>query len=152
RLATTAVLALGFDPALGGSRVDTIQDNSFLVEEAYNQEEGVCQHISSYTRVPESDEWVFSFTQEWPVGGPKHQLSWPGVAAQVGRDDGGERGVGDFALNYRFQAIGGVDATIAFAPRVSLLFPLGDARRGLGAGGPGLQLNLPASFVLGSRA
>ena len=44
-----------------------IQDNSFLVEEAYNQEFGVVQHISSFTRFWDSKDWNYSFTQEWPV-------------------------------------------------------------------------------------
>lgn len=44
-----------------------IQDNSFLVEEAYNQNFGVVQHISSFTRFWNSKDWNYSFTQEWPV-------------------------------------------------------------------------------------
>ena len=46
-----------------------IQDNSFLVEEAYNQNFGVVQHISSFTRFFESKDWNYTFTQEWPVPG-----------------------------------------------------------------------------------
>src|SRR6266480_3790593 len=46
-----------------------IQDNSFLVEEAYNQEPGVVQHILN---VPISfagceREITPSLTQEWPI-------------------------------------------------------------------------------------
>ena len=44
-----------------------IQDNSFLVEEAYNQEFGVVQHISGFTRFWDSKDWAYTFTQEWPV-------------------------------------------------------------------------------------
>jgi hypothetical protein len=33
-----------------------IQDNSFLIEEAYNQEPGVVQHISVFTRTRSSGE------------------------------------------------------------------------------------------------
>src|SRR5689334_25190441 len=53
-----------------------IQDNSFLIEEAYNKEYGVVQHISTSTYFPESDDWAYSFTQEWPVPGVRHQLSY----------------------------------------------------------------------------
>src|SRR5215475_14453949 len=54
-----------------------IQDNSFLIEEAYNQEFGVVQHISSFTRFWDSKDWVYTFTQEWPVpGDPRHQFSY----------------------------------------------------------------------------
>ena len=53
-----------------------IQDNSFLIEEAYNQEFGVVQHISTFIRLWNSGDWVYSFTQEWPMpGDPRHQLS-----------------------------------------------------------------------------
>src|SRR4029077_1654514 len=46
-----------------------IQDNSFFIEEAYNQEPGVVQHIFNlpidFTNG--SREIAPSFTQEWPV-------------------------------------------------------------------------------------
>jgi hypothetical protein len=46
-----------------------IQDNSFFIEEAYNQEPGVVQHIFNlpidFTN--SSREIAPSFTQEWPV-------------------------------------------------------------------------------------
>src|SRR5215470_585858 len=63
----------------------TIQDNSFLVEEAYNQEFGVVQHISSFIRLWESKDWAYSFTQEWPVpGDARHQLSYTLVMTEAG--------------------------------------------------------------------
>src|SRR4051794_6428190 len=46
-----------------------IQDNSFFVEEAYNQERGVVQHISTFSRMWNSKDWAYSFTQEWPGPG-----------------------------------------------------------------------------------
>ena len=51
-----------------------IQDNSFLVEEAYNQEDGVVQHISFFQYLP-STGWAFTQTDEWPLRTIKHQLS-----------------------------------------------------------------------------
>src|SRR5438552_7990975 len=54
-----------------------IQDNSFLAEEAYNQEPGVVQHIQTFTRLWNSKTWAYSFTQEWPVPSHwRHQLSY----------------------------------------------------------------------------
>src|ERR1700751_5429940 len=62
-----------------------IQDNSFLVEEAYNQNFGVVQHISSFTRFWDSKDWVYTFTQEWPVPGDvRHQLSYTLMALHAG--------------------------------------------------------------------
>ncbi len=42
-----------------------ISDNSFLVEEAYNQESRVVQHISTFSRGSDGG-WIYTFTQEWP--------------------------------------------------------------------------------------
>lgn len=124
--------------------VKRIEDNSFLIEEAYNQEHGVVQHIQSFTRLWESKEWTYSFTQEWPVNlDPKHQLSYTltGVGAS-----GAGGGIGDTALNYRYQLVR--TERLAFSPRVSLLAPTGDSRKGRGAGGAGIQFNLPFSALL----
>ena len=52
-----------------------IEDNSFLLEEAYNQEAGVIQHISTF-QYDLMRFWNYSFTQEWPVPNQKHQLSF----------------------------------------------------------------------------
>lgn len=126
-----------------------IQDNSFLVEEAYNQEPGVVQHISTFTRYQESRDWIYTFTQEWPVGGLKHQLSFTLPWQRLGASLDGKQAFGDVALNYRYQLLGDGDAPVAIAPRFSLLLPTGDETRGYGKGGTGFQVNLPVSFTLG---
>ena len=129
------------------SSVPGIQDNSFLVEEAYNKNFGVVQHISSFTRFSDSKDWNYSFTQEWPAPGDErhhtlvavHSGSFPGV------------GVGDVFLNYRYQLIGSGETRVAFSPRLSLIFPTGDSSKGRGSGSFGLQTNLPWSVVLGRK-
>ena len=123
-----------------------IQDNSFLIEEAYNQERGVVQHISTFGRA--SDAWAYSFTQEWPLGGIRNQLSY---TLLVENPDGFGTGIGDVGLNYRYQLVGNPEAATVFAPRVSLLLPTGDHEQGRGAGGLGLQANLPLSLVLAPK-
>src|SRR5580765_1491615 len=76
-----------------------IQDNSFLVEEAYNQERGVVQHISTFSRMWNSKDWIYTFTQEWPVPRyPRHQLSYTLVAAHAGAFAGSGAGWGDVIL------------------------------------------------------
>jgi hypothetical protein len=52
-----------------------IQDNSLLIEEAYNQEAGVVQHIATLHR-PDGRQWHFNFTQEWPLASQQHQFSY----------------------------------------------------------------------------
>src|SRR5206468_3842237 len=55
-----------------------IQDNSFFIEEAYNQEAGVVQHILNVpiNFINGSREITPSFTQEWPVFSQMHQFSY----------------------------------------------------------------------------
>ena len=122
-----------------------IADNSFLVEEAYNQEAGVVQHISTWSRPHGGGAWDYSFTQEWPIGGPTHQVSY---TIPVVDPSGGEAaGIGDAALHYRHQLVG-EGHPVHVAPRGSLLLPTGSASEGRGSGRIGLQLNLPVSWEL----
>ncbi len=122
-----------------------IQDNSFLIEEAYNQESGVVQHISTFARPSGGESWAYGFTQEWPLGGIRHQLSY---TIPVENIEGFGTGIGDVALNYRHQLLGNPEAATVFAPRLSLVLPTGDHEEGRGAGALGLQTNLPLSLVL----
>jgi hypothetical protein len=124
-----------------------IQDNSFLVEEAYNQERGVVQHISAFARTIGGDAWAYAFTQEWPLGGLRHQVSYTLLVSRAD-EPGGSVGLGDVALNYRYQIGNAEGSPVAFAPRLTALLPVGSSRKGLGAGGPGVQLNLPLSIAL----
>jgi hypothetical protein len=120
-----------------------IEDNSFFIEEAYNQEAGIIQHIStlSFFSKPTKDV-VYSFTQEWPFLSQTHQLSFTIPFSWI--DGNALHGIGDILLNYRYQLSDG-DDWAAFAPRVSVILPSGDDKRGLGRGVVGTQLNLPVS-------
>ena len=126
-----------------------IQDNSFLVEEAYNQEKGVVQHISTFTRYRESRDWIATFTQEWPVFSQKHQFSFTLPWQRLGASPDGKRAFGDVALNWRYQLVGDGTTPVAFSPRLSLLLPTGDEQAGYGKGAVGYQMNLPVSFTMG---
>jgi hypothetical protein len=85
-----------------------IQDNSFLIEEAYNQEPRVVQHIFGMTRSRDG-RWDGTFTQEWPVGGLRHQLSYT-----LPTDHRSAA-----MINYRYQLAGDGDARFACSPRLS---------------------------------
>lgn len=130
--------------------IGAIVDNSFLIEEAYNQERGVVQHISTFSRAVGTTNWVYAFTQEWPVRGQRHQLSYTIPVAHSADQTGARTGIGDVAVNYRYQMLG-VGGGPAFAPRLSILLPTGASRRGFGAGGTTLQMNLPFSVTLPAR-
>ncbi len=127
---------------------DRIRDNLFLLEEAYNQEPGVIQHISVFQYAPRAREWVYSFTEEWPAPTDLNQLSVTLNLSGAQADD--SSGLGDTLLNYRFQALGlGGQGWIAVAPRLSLVLPTGDPEKMTGRGHIGLQANLPVSMELG---
>ncbi len=123
----------------GDTMVQAISDNSFLVEEAYNQEKNVVQHISVFTHDLRGSHWTATFTQEWPAGNEKHQLSY---TLPVARGEG--RQFGAVLINYRYQLIGDGDATTAVAPRVSFFFPSGTDSNGL-------QLEIPLSHIISDR-
>jgi hypothetical protein len=122
-----------------------ILDNSFLVEEAFNQEPGIFQNIVT-TRRDQDNAWETAFTQEWPLVSQAHQLSF--TAAVLGANSA--NGFGDLFLNYRWQAVVESETAPAFSPRLSLILPTGDASKDHGGGGPGWQVNLPFSKQLGS--
>lgn len=124
-----------------------IADNSFLLEEAYNQEPGVVQHISALQRSLRSGGWGYTFTQEWPVAVQRHQVSFTVPVHRTGSGSAAATGVGDIALNYRYQGRG-ADARVALAPRLSVLLATGDETKGLGSGGLGLQVNVPVSVTV----
>ena len=121
-----------------------IEDNSFLIEEAYNQEAGVVQHIGTFRRSADGS-WLSTFTQEWPAPAQRHQLSYTVPVQSAG---GAGTGLGDLALNYRYQALGRDEERLWLAPRLSLLVPTGSTRDGRGAGGPGVQVNVPLSITV----
>ena len=118
-----------------------ISDNSFLVEEAYNQDPGVVQHITVFSHATHGRDWDASFTQEWPLHGLKHQLSY----TFTGSADADGNHFGDTFLNYRYQLVGDAEAKLAISPRISAVIP---ARSGQSMS---VQLMLPVSTVLGER-
>jgi hypothetical protein len=129
-----AVLLFGV--ARAARPVDTapIQDNSFLVEEAYNQEPRVVQHIFGVTR-GSGGSWTGTFTQEWPAGGMAHQLSY---TLPLDRSTDG-------LLNYRYQLVGSGEARVACSPRVSLMLGSRHDRH------YGVQALVPVSVALSDR-
>jgi hypothetical protein len=136
------------DSAAGGSRAADggepapfeILDNSFLLEEAFNQESGVVQNILTWVRARDG-AWEMAFTQEWPAGTQRHQLSytvpWTGGA--------GATALGHVGLHYRFQLWTETRSRPAAAPRLSLLAPTGPEPAEHGDARWGWQVNLPLS-------
>lgn len=129
-IALSFVAAFAFGQVQPSGDLLAIQDNSFLLEEAYNQDPGVVQYINVYA------DGVFTFTNELPLfGSMKHQFSYT-----IPIED---RKVGDVFLNYRYQLLGDSKSSLAIAPRVSVIVPTADQS--------GVQLALPISVVLAPR-
>ena len=145
------------EPELEKRPAEEVQDNSFLIEEAYNQEPGVVQHILSVTHLmnrmagPDEREWSFNFTQEWPAFSQTHQLSYTVPYSFVSEDDEWDDGIEDVLVNYRLQLLMESETTPAFSPRLSLILPTGDEEKGFGSDTLGVQVNLPVSKIVSSR-
>ena len=140
-----AVILSAALPIGAAAQVEPIADNSFLIEEAYNQERGVVQHINGLLR-SRSGSWLYTFTQEWPAWGQRNQLSYT-LPLLDGMQ--GDARFGDVLLNYRYQLVG-VDGPVSVAPRLSAILPTGSAANGTGDNTLGAQLNLPVSVTVGS--
>jgi DtxR family Mn-dependent transcriptional regulator len=142
-LLSTSAIAQTRPRATAAAERFAITDNSFLVEEAFNQEPGIFQNIAAAIFV--NGNWGFNFTQEWPVISQAHQFSY--TLSMLDNGDG--TGIGDTQLNYRYQAVIEGPGRPAFSPRVSLVLPTGDVPRLRGSGSAGLQINLPFSKQTG---
>lgn len=132
-----------------------IRDNAFLVEEAFNQEPGIVQHIFNWvqlwdaTALGQTRDFQWAYTMELPLGSQKHQFSFTIQALSMFEKPpegppGNQGGMGDSFLNYRYQLLAD-DDFLWCAPRFTVIVPTGDERFGLGTGKLGYQFNLPIS-------
>lgn len=135
-----------------------IRDNSFLIEEAYNQGPDEIQHIFSWVHFWKRErgvtvrEFQHAYTPEIPIFTQTHQFSFQTqFLHNYERVDGApsveEGGFGDLLINYRVQLFveDEHENLPSVAPRVSVFLPTGDRSRGLGTGEVGYQCNLPIS-------
>jgi hypothetical protein len=141
---TSIILSTAFGQENQLAETNRIEDNSFLIEEAYNQDPGVVKHISNF-QILKDHTWSYTFTQEWPVPKKEHQLS----CTIPFMNSGATAGLGDILINYRYQAV--LTKKIGFSPRFSLILPSGTYRIGAGTGTFGYQLSLPFSLLLSNK-
>ena len=128
-----------------GAQPFEILDNSFLVEEAFNQEPGIFQNIFG-VRAADGDGWEAAFTQEWPLFTQTHQFSYTvgalgaDGATGIGRPDDQLPLAGDTGKRLgRRHSRRACRSSWRPATRT----------RGFGSGGPGWQVNLPFSKQFG---
>ncbi len=152
--------SLGATAVLHGQAADTIprigsylyygqpaiEDNSMLIEEAFNQTVGSIQHISNLNF--NGGNLIYTYQQEIPLAGVKHQVSFGASYASMKKTEGlpgiGNNltsGLGDIYINYRPLLWGKNDWALVI-PRFTLIIPTGNSRSGLGTGGWGGQFNM----------
>lgn len=133
--------------------IEVLEDNSFLIEEAYNQEPSSVQNIlvASFNNDSRRRGWTFNFEQEWPVFSQDHQFSFNVPSYHF--VDGADRihGLGDVVIKYRYQALEEDERKPAFAPGFSIILPTGNRDRGIGNGSVGYEWHLPFSKKIGPR-
>jgi hypothetical protein len=126
----------------------SIEDNSMFIEEAFNQEAGIIQHISNF--VFSGGEFIYNYTQEIPLADVKHQFSFgisyaslkkPQDMPAAQNQNFVTNGLGDLYLNYRPMLWGKNDWALVI-PRFTVIVPTGNARYGLGSGSWGGQFNM----------
>ncbi|MGC3943154.1 MAG: transporter [Chryseolinea sp.] len=134
----------------------SIEDNSMFIEEAFNQEAGIIQHISNF--VFNDGNFAYNYTQEIPIKNERHQLSFGVSYASLKKPTNITdithsyitNGLGDIFINYRPLLFGKNDWALVI-PRFSLIVPTGNSRYGLGSGSWGGQFNLAVTKRLGSK-
>jgi len=117
---------------------EPIRDNSFFIEEAFNQEKGVVQHIGNLLTDSRFHNLVFTFTQEWPICSEKNQLSYTIPWLQSSNYSQ----LGDIFINYRYQLV--EENHLFIAPRISVVLPTGNSENG--NANRGIQINIPVSY------
>jgi hypothetical protein len=115
------------------------EDNSFLLDEAFTQEKGIMQFITTiYNDNLRSKNFAYTFSHEIPLT-HRHQVSYSlrynFMKAQA------RNGWGDTNIGYTYR-LSGKEAWIMIVPQLTIILPTGDPSRGLGYGGLGGRLNL----------
>ena len=117
-----------------------ITDNSFLVEEGFNQEPGVVQNLFAFERTGPGG-WEAKFVQEWPLRSMRHQVSYALGFAR----DGGASQFSNVSLDYRLQVWTEGSGRPAFSPRASLLVNRESLETPETEGAAGVEFSLPFS-------
>jgi hypothetical protein len=129
-----------------------LQDNGFLVEEAFAQESDSIQHTYRFRRSFDGQGWEGVFEEEMPLGNEKHQLSISLPSSGFTSEEAGKtKGFGDVEVNYRYQLVGGESSRFSVAPGISAILPSGNYKKGLGSGSFGMEFSLPVTIAITKR-
>jgi Putative MetA-pathway of phenol degradation len=133
--------------------IDGFDDNSFLVEEAYNQDRGEVQHTLNavYSNDFKRHGWSFKFEQEWWLFSENHQVAISIPFSHLREEGERQRGIGDIQIEYRYQLTEERPNIPAVAPGFSLILPTGNRHKGTGNGVVGYEWSIAASKKVASR-
>jgi hypothetical protein len=124
-----------------------IEDNSFLLEEAFNQEAGVYQFIQKYQTFDRAKGYEYSFENEIPVPDERHQFSYEFSRSRATAGEDSE--ISDTTLNYRWQPLN--KDGLLVAQRFGLIVPTGKPSKGSGNGVYGFEFMQAATIPLNER-
>lgn len=129
---------------ISSSAFALIEDNSFLMEEAFNQEWGVYQFIQKYQTSKQAKGYEYVFENEIPISDKVHQFSY--AIPRFREDANSTSAIGDVTLNYRWQPMN--RDGILVAERFGLVVPTGNVNKGAGNGVYGLEFMQAATLTV----
>jgi len=133
--------------------IDGFDDNSFLVNEAYNQDRGEVQHTLNafYSNDFKRRGWSFKFDQEWWLFTEDHQVAFSIPFFHLREEGERQHGVGDIGIEYRYQLTQERPNIPAVAPGFGLILPTGNRHKGTGKGVVGYEWSIAASKKVAAR-
>jgi hypothetical protein len=138
---------LGFLLSLPLTTFAAIEDNSFLLEEAFNQEWGVYQFIQKYQTSERAKGYEYTSDGEIPITDKTHQFSYSFSYARP--ESPGHGAVSDMTLNYRIQPYN--KDGILLADRFGLIVPTGNVEKGTGSGVYGFEFMQAATIAISEQ-
>lgn len=123
-----------------------IQDNSFLIEEAYNQDPGVYQFINIYQHDFKTGLYYSTLQGEIPLWSREHQFSFSLPARKTAAS---VESLGDLSLNYRYQNYN-KDGTMV-AQRFGAIVPTGKVNKNTSYNSVGFAWMQAVTFSLSNQ-
>ncbi len=130
-----------------------LEDNSFVVDEAFNQGKGSVQYMACYqhNRWKDADP-VLSFCQELPLRSSRHQLGYSlAYVFHTGLQSNSLKpGPGDASVHYSYW-LKNTSSRVMVVPKLIAWLPIGKAIHSNGSGGWGGKLSLAMTTKLSGK-
>ena len=125
-----------------------VVDNSFLLEEAYQQPSGTYQFIQTYqTAFKKGSGYDYGFALEAPITDLVHQFSFSGTRSRS--EDVSHGSMSDITINYRYQPYNRDGKLVT--ERFGLILPTGRVDQGSGRGVLGFEFMQAATIIFSER-